>query len=50
MYLDRRIKLRRNQHRSGFPDFMDLLVVCADSGLSMEAALETCRYGCASSA
>ena len=24
----------------GFPDFMDLLVVCADSGLSMEAALE----------
>ena len=40
MYLDRRIKLRRNQHRSGFPDFMDLLVVCADSGLSMEAAME----------
>ena len=25
---------------SGFPDFMDLLVVCADSGLSMEASLE----------
>ena len=24
----------------GFPDFMDLLVVCADSGLSMEASLE----------
>jgi tight adherence protein C len=40
MYIDRRIAKRRNEHRSGFPDFMDLLVVCADSGLSMEAALE----------
>ena len=40
MYLDRRIATRRNEHRLGFPDFMDLLVVCADSGLSMEAALE----------
>jgi tight adherence protein C len=40
MYLDRRIAKRRNEHRSGFPDFMDLLVVCADSGLSMEASLE----------
>jgi tight adherence protein C len=40
VYLDRRIATRRNEHRSGFPDFMDLLVVCADSGLSMEASLE----------
>jgi tight adherence protein C len=40
LYLDRRIAARRNEHRSGFPDFMDLLVVCADSGLSMEASLE----------
>lgn len=40
VFLDRRIAARRNEHRSGFPDFMDLLVVCADSGLSMEAALE----------
>jgi tight adherence protein C len=39
-YLDRRVKARRDEHRSGFPDFMDLLVVCADSGLSMEASLE----------
>jgi tight adherence protein C len=38
-YLDRRIKKRKAEHQSGFPDFMDLLVVCADSGLSMEAAL-----------
>ena len=40
MYIDRRISQRRNEHRAGFPDFMDLLVVCADSGLSMEASLE----------
>jgi tight adherence protein C len=40
LYIDKRISTRRNEHRSGFPDFMDLLVVCADSGLSMEAALE----------
>jgi tight adherence protein C len=40
MYIDRRIAKRRNEHRAGFPDFMDLLVVCADSGLSMEASLE----------
>jgi tight adherence protein C len=40
IYLDRRIASRREQHRSGFPDFMDLLVVCADAGLSMEAALD----------
>jgi tight adherence protein C len=39
-YIDRRISARTLQHRSGFPDFMDLLVVCADSGLSMEASLE----------
>jgi tight adherence protein C len=40
MYIDRRIAARRAEHRIGFPDFMDLLVVCADSGLSMEASLD----------
>jgi len=40
VYIDRRISARTLQHRSGFPDFMDLLVVCADSGLSMEASFE----------
>jgi len=40
MYIDKRIAARQIEHRSGFPDFMDLLVVCADSGLSMEASLE----------
>jgi tight adherence protein C len=40
MYLDRRIKARQAEHQAGFPDFMDLLVVCADAGLSMEASLD----------
>jgi tight adherence protein C len=40
VYLDKRITVRKAEHRAGFPDFMDLLVVCADSGLSMEASLE----------
>src|SRR5271155_958653 len=28
-YIDRRISAKRLQHEMGFPDFMDLLVVCA---------------------
>ncbi len=40
LYLDRRIKTLRQEHQAGYPDFMDLLVVCADAGLAMEAALE----------
>ncbi len=39
-YLDRMINKRRLEHQAGFPDFMDLLVVCADAGLSMEASLD----------
>jgi len=39
-YLNRRIAAKRLEHQAGFPDFMDLLVVCADSGLSLEAALD----------
>ena len=40
VYLSRVIATRTAEHRTGFPDFMDLLVVCADAGLSMEAALD----------
>jgi tight adherence protein C len=40
VYLSRVISVRTTEHRTGFPDFMDLLVVCADAGLSMEAALD----------
>jgi tight adherence protein C len=39
-YLDRLIGAKRQEHRSGFPDLMDLMVVCADAGLAMEASLD----------
>jgi tight adherence protein C len=39
-YLDRLIAGKRQEHRSGFPDLMDLMVVCADAGLAMEASLD----------
>ncbi len=38
--VSRRIRQRQQEHRHGFPDFMDLMVVCSDAGLSMEAALD----------
>ena len=38
--LDRIVAARRQEYRSGFPDMMDLLVVCADAGLGMAAAIE----------
>ena len=40
LYIDKRIRARKVEHQAGFPDFMDLLVVCADAGLSMEASLD----------
>lgn len=39
-YLRRRTAKRVDQHRRGFPDFMDLMVVCAEAGLSMEASVD----------
>ncbi len=38
--LDRIVKARRDEYRAGFPDMMDLLVVCADAGLGMAAGFE----------
>lgn len=40
LVLDHIIKVRRQEYRAGFPDFMDLLVVCADAGLGIAGALE----------
>ena len=37
--LDRRIARLQREHSSGFPDFMDLLIVCVQAGLSMEAGI-----------
>ncbi|MBK9083213.1 MAG: type II secretion system F family protein [Rhizobiales bacterium] len=37
--LDRLIRRRQAEYRQGFPDVMDLMIVCAQAGLSMEAGL-----------
>jgi tight adherence protein C len=35
---------RMDEHRSGFPDFLDLMIVCCEAGLSMEASINrVCR-------
>jgi tight adherence protein C len=39
-WLSRKAKSVLMENRLGFPDFMDLMGVCANAGLSMEAALE----------
>jgi tight adherence protein C len=39
-YLARRKRMLAQQYRLVFPDLLDLLVVCVDSGLSLEAALD----------
>jgi tight adherence protein C len=37
--LDGMINKRKDEHRSGFPDFLDLMIVCSEAGLSMEASI-----------
>jgi tight adherence protein C len=39
-YVARRKRMLAQQYRLVFPDLLDLLVVCVDSGLSLEAALD----------
>jgi tight adherence protein C len=39
-YLARRQHLLSERYRQLFPDFLDLLTVCVDAGLSLEAALD----------
>lgn len=44
LILDHIIKKRKSEHLSGFPDFLDLMIVCCEAGLSMEAAINrVCR-------
>jgi len=38
-WLGRRIKKRQTEIRLGLPDFLDLLVVCVEAGLSLDQAL-----------
>lgn len=39
-WVNKRIKEISSENRTGFPDFMDLMGVCANAGMSMEAGLE----------
>ncbi len=44
MALGQIVGARRDEHRSGFPDFLDLMIVCCEAGLSMEASINrVCR-------
>jgi tight adherence protein C len=38
--LNHLVKKRTLEYRNGFPDFMDLMIVCADAGMSLEASIE----------
>ncbi|MFZ1773842.1 MAG: type II secretion system F family protein [Rhizobiaceae bacterium] len=40
LFLAQRARAKRFEHRNGFPDFMDLMIVCSDAGMSMEASIE----------
>jgi tight adherence protein C len=40
LWLGQQARKRLMEYRNGFPDFMDLMIVCADAGMSLEAAVE----------
>lgn len=39
-YIDRKIEQRQNNIRNGFPDALDMLLVCVEAGLGIDAALQ----------
>ena len=40
LVLSRLVTSKMREYRNGFPDFMDLMIVCSDAGMSMEAGIE----------
>ncbi len=40
LFLAYRRREKMREYRNGFPDFLDLMIVCADAGMSMDAAIE----------
>ncbi|RJT30351.1 type II secretion system F family protein [Mesorhizobium waimense] len=40
MVLSQKVREKMREYRNGFPDFMDLMIVCSDAGMSMEAGIE----------
>ena len=40
LVLTRQIRVKMREYRNGFPNFMDLMIVCSDAGMSMESGIE----------
>lgn len=40
LVLSQQVRKMMREYRNGFPDFMDLMIVCSDAGMSMEAGIE----------
>ncbi|WP_027058764.1 type II secretion system F family protein [Mesorhizobium loti] len=40
LVLTQKTREKMREYRNGFPDFMDLMIVCSDAGMSMEAGIE----------
>ncbi|RTL91408.1 MAG: type II secretion system F family protein [Hyphomicrobiales bacterium] len=40
LVLAQKVREKMREYRNGFPDFMDLMIVCSDAGMSMEAGIE----------
>ncbi len=40
IWLAQQVRAKVREYKNGFPDFMDLMIVCADAGMSLEAAIE----------
>jgi tight adherence protein C len=40
LVLGRKVATKMREYRNGFPDFMDLMIVCSDAGMSMEASID----------
>ena len=40
LVLGRLIATKMREYRNGFPDFMDLMIVCSDAGMAMESGIE----------
>jgi tight adherence protein C len=40
LWLHRQAATKLVEYRNGFPDFMDLMIVCADAGMSLESAVD----------
>lgn len=40
LILTQKVRTKMREYRNGFPDFMDLMIVCSDAGMTMEAGIE----------